>query len=328
MPQVTVHPDPTPQRKAAIVSGAVQDHSGAVEVRSIPGFDLDRTIFQTLEGTLPRFVMRTRVGKEVIWPPSRRAQLDADYHAFRAREALPAVDAALLRFMVEECDFDVEHADGSFLDHLYFCFEYTAAHYPEGSPTVMLLHSILGTGTNTFAMQATQLTSLQALLRERDWLQVQAFPSVLRLLYDRPFRQELRANLERLDGLRELRLRRVIDNAPITLGAADLWEALNYQLIHLTDFLPVANWGAWKADASFIVFRDLYDLLERAGCRVARVDYVPGTGSTALVGEQLPLAGRLTARIPVSLGARFAAASVRRFSARIGHDISYELVWD
>ena len=26
----------------------------------------------------------------------------------------------LLKFMVEECDFDVEHADGSFLDHLYF----------------------------------------------------------------------------------------------------------------------------------------------------------------------------------------------------------------
>lgn len=328
MQQATERPEPTPQRKAAIVSGAVEDHAGAVEVRSIPGFGLDGTIFQTLEGTLPRLVMRTRVGKAVTWPAQTRAKLDADYEALRAREALPPVDPALLRFMVEECDFDVEHADGSFLDHLYYCFEYTSAHYPEGSPTVMLLHSILGTGTNTFAMDAAKLPTLRALLGQHDWLHVEAFPSVLRLLYDQPLREQLRANLDRLDGVRELRLRRVIDNAPITLGAADLWEALNYQLIHLTDFLPVANWGAWKADASFIVFRDLYDILERTGRLVARVGYTPGSGSTELVGEHLSLAGRLTARIPVTLGARFAAASVRRFSARVGHDIGYELVWD
>ena len=27
--------------------------------------------------------------------------------------------------MMNDCDFDVEHADGSFLDHLYFCFGVT-----------------------------------------------------------------------------------------------------------------------------------------------------------------------------------------------------------
>ena len=328
MQRATERPEPTTQRKAAIASGAVHDHAGRVRVEAIPDFDLDRTIFQTLEGRLPRLVMRTRVGKSVTWSDEALDDVEAGYAALRGQQELPPVDSALLRFMVDECDFDVEHADGSFLDHLYFCFEYTAAHYPEGSPTVMLLHSILGTGTNTFAMEAAQIPALRALLGQRDWLHIESFPSLLRLLYDRPFREELRANLGRLDALREIRLHRVIDNAPITLGAADLWEALNYQLIHLTDFLPVANWGAWKADASFIVFRDLFDILEQSGRRVARVGYAPGTGSTALVGEHLPLAGRLTARIPVALGERFAAASVRRFSASIGHDIGYSLVWD
>ena len=52
MQQATERPEPTPQRKAAIVSGAVEDHSGGVEVRSIPGFQLDGTIFrqQLFEG--------------------------------------------------------------------------------------------------------------------------------------------------------------------------------------------------------------------------------------------------------------------------------------
>ena len=30
-------------------------------------------------------------------------------------------DAPLFRFMAEECDFSLEHADGSFMDHLHFC---------------------------------------------------------------------------------------------------------------------------------------------------------------------------------------------------------------
>lgn len=327
MQLATERPDPTPQRKAAIASGTVRDHAGAVRVEAIEDFDLDKTIFPTLEGRAQRFVMRTRVGKEVHWAADREAEVQSAYEAARAETPLPPVDPALLRFMVEECDFDVEHADGSFLDHLYFCFEYTVAHYPEGSPTVMLLHSILGTGTNTFAMEAPKIPALRALLGQRDWVHIEAFPSVLRLLYDRPLRQELRDNLHRLDDLRSIRFRRVIDNAPIELSGADLWEALNYQLIHLVDFLPVANWRAWKADTSFILFRDLHDLLERAGKRVAGVGYRPGEEARGLQGEALSLPGRLTTRIPVPVSERFAAKSVRRFSERIGHDMGYEIDW-
>ncbi|MCB9780193.1 MAG: hypothetical protein H6742_16620 [Alphaproteobacteria bacterium] len=327
MQLATERPDPTPQRKAAIATGAVRDHAGAVTVRPIDDFDLDRTIFQTLEGKAQRFVMKTRVGKHVDWADDAEARIEQAYQQARHDVALPEIDAGLLRFMVEECDFDVEHADGSFLDHLYFCFEYTVAHYPGQSPIVMLLHSILGTGTNTFAMTADRIPALRALVGQREWLHIEAFPSVLRLLYDLPLRQELRANLHRIDQLKSIRMRRVIDNAPIELSASELWVALNYQLIHLVDFLPVANWVAWSNDTSFIVFRDLYDLLERAGKREALVEYHPPAGPHQLQGEDLPLPGRLTSRIPVGLSEKMAARSVRTFSERAGHDISYAIDW-
>lgn len=323
----TERPEPTPQRKAAISTGTVRDHAGAVTVRPIEDFDLDRTIFQTLEGRIQRFVMRTRVGKEVEWHADAAARVQREYDTACARGPLPPVDPGLLEFMVEECDFDVEHADGSFLDHLYFCFEYSAAHYPEQSPVIMLLHSILGTGTNTFAMTADKIPALRALVGQQEWVHIEAFPTVLRLLYDRPLRRELRENLDRIDSLRAIRFSRVIDDAPIEMCAADLWVALNLQLIHLVDFLPVANWTAWKADTSFILFRDLHDLLERAGRMQARVHYRPGAEAPGLEGEVLPLGGWLTSRIPVAVSERFAARSVRRFSEQIGHDLGYELLW-
>jgi hypothetical protein len=78
----------------------------------------------------------------------------------------------------------------------------------------------------------------------------------------------------------------VIDNAPITMSGEDLWIALNYQLIHLVDFLPVANWAAHQNDTSFILFRDLYDLLGKAGKREARIGYTPAAAPGPCRGEQ------------------------------------------
>ena len=36
--------------------------------------------------------------------------------------------------------------------------------------------------------------------------------------------------------------RRVIDNAPVRLSTEELWVQLNYQLVHLLDFLPAGDW--------------------------------------------------------------------------------------
>ena len=320
-------PDPSLQRKAAIASGGAVDHRGEVHVSPIAGFDLDRTIFTTLEGRIPRFVMQARIAKEARFDEPAAQRIQRAYDAADARSALPAIAPELLRFMVEECDFEVEHADGSFLDHLYFCFEYGALHYRERSALVLLLHSILGTGTNTFAMGADKIPALKGLLAAHDWAHVEAFPSVLRLLYDLPLRRELRANLSRLSSLREVRFRRVIDNEPIRMSGEDFFIQLNYQLIHLVDFLPVANWPRYANDSAFILFRDLYDLLERSGMKATELAYTPAVGSGALDREEQSLAARLTTLIPVSLSEKMAARAVRGFSARIGHGIDYTLVW-
>lgn len=320
-------PDPTTQRKAAIARGAAIDHTGEVLVEPIPDFDLDRTIFKTLEGNAARFVMTTRVGKEAHWDAAAAQAVQAEYAAARAAHPLPQVSPELLQFLVSECDFDVEHADGSFLDHLYFCFEYSVQHYPRQSPLVMLLHSILGTGTNTFAMPADKIPALRELMTHSEWTQTEAFPSVLRLLFAGPLRRELRRNVHRADAIASITFHRVIDNQPITMSGEDLWIALNYQLIHLVDFLPVANWSAHQNDTSFILFRDLYDLLEGAGKREAIVGYTPASRPRKLEGEPLGVGAWLTTLIPVSVSERVAAKSVARFSERIGHTLDYRIAW-
>jgi hypothetical protein len=315
------------QRKSAIANGGVRDHAGTVEVRAIPGFDLNRTIFNTLEGALPRFVIKTRIAKEHAWPEDTRATVEGEYAATHLSRPLPEVSTELLSFLGTECDFDVEHADGSFLDHLYFCYEYTHAHLPGRSPLVMLLHSILGTGTNTFAMSVDKIPELRALLTAEDWTHVQAFPSVLRLLYGNGLRPELWAQLSQMDALDSVVLHRVIDNAPLTLTAADFWLQLNYQLIHLVDFLPVSNWAAHSNDTAFIVFRDLYALLVRANRLEAAIGYLPADPAAGVQGEPRGLGARLVDALPVGLSERMAARSVGAFSRTIGHDMSYGLKW-
>jgi hypothetical protein len=323
-----VRPELTCQRMAAIAHGAAIDHAGSVRVAPIPDFDLNRTIFQTLEGRIPRAIMKRRVGKEVRWHDDAARRVQAAYdRATLSAPPLPDVRPELLRFLVERCDFDVEHADGSFLDHLYFCYEYGARHYAEREPLVMLLHSILGTGTNTFAMPSSEIPALRDLLTPFEWTHTEAFPSVLRLLYAGDLRAELRANADRADTLRSIRLHRVIDGAPIEMSGEDLWIALNFQLVHLVDFLPVANWPTHRSDTSYVLFQDLYDLLDRCGKREARIAYTPPSGHRPAVGEAFDTVGWLAAKVPPKVTEQMAAKSVRRFSERIGHPLRYELDW-
>jgi hypothetical protein len=150
---------------------------------------------------------------------------------------------------------------------------------------------------------------------------------VLRLLYAGKLRQELRANLHRVDELTSIRFHRVIDNEPIEMTGEDLWIALNYQLIHLVDFLPVANWTVHQNDTSFILFRDLYDLLGEAGKRDAQIGYTPASGPRNLQGEKHGVGQWLTTQIPVGMSENMAAKSVTAFSNRIGHSLDYTITW-
>lgn len=320
-------PDPTLQRKAAIVNGGIVDHAGRVRVEPIPDFDLDRTIFQTLEGTLPRFVMSRRIAKTVSFDEPSANEIRVKYEVARASIALPQVAPELVRFLIEECDFDAEHADGSFLDHLYFGFEYAAQHYPGHSPLVMLLHSILGTGTNTFAMDVSKIPRLRMHIDDFVWRQVEAFPSVLRLLYDGALRRELLANVERPGALKEISFQRVIDNDPIRMSGEDFWIQMNYQLMHILDFVPAANWGAHRSDNSFVLFRSLYEIMTRAGKLEAKIQYRPHSGARTFHGETADIGTRLIALVPETVIDKMAARAVRKFSQNIGHSLDYKIVW-
>jgi hypothetical protein len=141
-------------------------------------------------------------------------------------------------------------------------------------------------------MSADKIPALRELMTPSEWAQTEAFPSVLRLLYAGPLRRELRENLHRADAIASITFHRVIDNEPITMSGEDLWIALNYQLIHLVDFLPVANWSVHQNDTSFILFRDLYDLLEGAGKREAIVG-LHAKLAPSQAGGRAPGRGRL-----------------------------------
>jgi hypothetical protein len=110
-------------------------------------------------------------------------------------------------------------------------------HYPDQSPVPMLLHSIMGVGTNFFPMGKELIPKLKTLMTPAEFVQVEAFPSVLRLTLGTGLLDELEANLAGLGKLKEVRFSRVIDNAPLTMGAEEFWVMMNYQVRG-----PVREW--------------------------------------------------------------------------------------
>lgn len=317
----------TYQRKAAIVNGGIADHTDHVQVRPIKDFDLNRTIFSTLEGALPRAVIQTRIAKDVEWTPEAASAIDREYAKKSTEKNLPPIDPKLIAFMKDECNFDVEHADGSFLDHLFFCYEYSHFYYPQHSALVMLLHSILGTATNTFAMPKEKIPRLRPLMSEFEWRHVEAFPSVLRLLHGTDLLAALTKEAGRLGTLKEIRFYRVIDNAPITMTREDFFIQLNYQLIHLTDFIPVSNWPAHANDSSFILFRKLYKFMTENNLLEAKIRYEEPPTFALPRNEELPALGWLLTLMPTGLVEWLTAQSVRKFSEKIGHSLEYALVF-
>ncbi|MEM7435510.1 MAG: hypothetical protein AAF436_10195 [Myxococcota bacterium] len=315
------------QRKAALVAGGAVDHAGRVRVVPMESFDMGRTIFGGLQGTVERAVMQDKLAKEPFWSDAAVSAIEMAYSDAEANAPTPSVDPDLIAFMENECDFSMEHADGTFLEHLVFCHDYAARYYSDCSPNVALLHSILGTGTNTFAMGIEKLPMLRERLTDFEVQQIEAFPSLVRLFYDRALLAELTANLHRLDKLEALHCHRVIDNEPIVMDAENLWIQLNYHLMHFVDFMPSANWGARRNDPLLMQFQELSTFLDRAGQRRAKVDVAFPADSTPAVGEHISLVGRIASALPVSLTQMLAQKTIRAYSSEIGHSLDYRLVW-
>lgn len=310
-------------RKWAICHGGVRDHRGKVQVSPLADFDLNQTIFGSVKGFFSRMMTERRLGQTLRWDETTQGQIDRDFQTLRHAQPPKPLDPALLTFLREHCDFNAEHADGSFWEHLYFGYEYCLHHYPEHSARVMLLHSILGTGTNTFAMKAEQIPNLERLLTPFEWKHIEVFPSVLRLLYHQDFTRAL-AKMQRSE-VAGLECSRVIDNAPITIDDEALYIQLNYQLMHLADFLPVANWYTQKNDPSFLVFRELYALLRKHGELKARLEYDPELRYAPSVGAIRPWKGRWMDHIPGGVIERFGARAMENFSRQIGHSLDFRV---
>ena len=197
------------KRKQVIAFARLTDNAGKVQAVYDEKFELSRTIFKTLApGSIKAWYQKTQLDYKYVWDPALAQEIEAAY------EAVPrpvSDDTALFKFMCEHCDFSIEHADGSFMDHLYFCQEYTALHYPKAScsPRVMLLHSIMGVGTNCFPMGLDKVPTLQKLVSPEDFAQIEAFPSILRLLVHGPLLTELTTSLDdELGALRSIKFYR------------------------------------------------------------------------------------------------------------------------
>jgi hypothetical protein len=314
------------QRKAAIARGGAFDHAGLVRVKRMTDFDMSRTIFAGLEG-IARKIMDEKLAKESVWDHAAAADIEAAYAEAELAQPAPIIDQRLINFMIEECDFSMEHADGTFLEHLVFCHHYAARHYPDHSPKVALLHSILGTATNTFAMDAAKLPKLKGLLTDFEATHVETFPSILRLLYDNDLIEDLEQNVHRLGELKSLRFHRVIDNEPLTIDADNLWINLNYHLMHFVDFMPPANWSTHRSDPLLQMFERVSSLLDRAGQRQAKVEVAFPREKSASVGETRTLFGRITGLLPPAVKLTLARKSIRQYSELAGHDLGYQLEW-
>lgn len=316
-------PPHKPHRQWAICHGAIKDHAGDLQLSPIADFDLNRTIFKTLQGALSRKITARRIGQRQVWDQAPKTQIAGAFQALRRASPPPDIDPNLERFLQARCDFSSEHADGSFWEHLYFSYEYSLHHYPEHSARVMLLHSILGTGTNTFAMPATHIEELKTMLTPFEWRQIEAFPSLLRLLYHGSLLDALEAAPERT--LLGMRCHRVIDNQPIHLNPEDFVIGLNYQLMHLMDFVPVANWHTHRNNPSFLLFARLHAFLRTRGQLHAKVGFDPQIPRRRPQGETRPLLGRWMDHIPTKLILTTRGRAIENFSAAIGHSLRFTL---
>jgi len=242
------------KRKAIISKGKPVDQYADIVVTRKPDFNLNKTIFRSVSNWVKRQNLEATMNTQLYWSDRavRRIQ-----QAFVNVPQPAAVSRELLAFMNDECQFAMEHTDGSFLDHLLFGYEYSAAHYKEGSPRVLLLHSIMGGATNLFPIKVDQIERLKSFLDANEFMHIQAFPSVMRLLYHGKLLPELLA-AEDVMQLEEISFHRVMaPHIDLKMSAEDFFVQLNYQLMHLLDFLPASNWNDPKimTDPSIKIFK-------------------------------------------------------------------------
>jgi hypothetical protein len=314
------------KRKQCIALGWPCDNAGDVTLTTGSDFDLDKTIFHTLRSPVKRWIQGTKLNWKMVWNAEAAARVAA---AFASIPQPVKDNMAIYKFMAQECDFALEHAEGSFMDHLHFCQEYSAMHFASHSSRVLLLHSIMGVGTNCFPMGIEKLPTLRTLVDPDEMVHIESFPSILRLIFHGFLIDELvKVPTSDLPKLESITFHRVLDNAELTLTGEAFWTHLNYQLIHLLDFLPPAAWQSTWSDNFCIYFATLHSLLERAGKLMAHVEYSPSWAKPALAGSRpATFSCWVVDRLPQSVVNKLARKAIADFSRQIGHELSYHIRW-
>lgn len=283
-----------------------------------------------------------KYSKELFWSDSAASRIEKEVTAKRDAGEWPEVpphSSELLRFMNEDCSFACEHADGSFLDHLQFCYEYGLVNYKQRSALPLFLHSIMGVGTNMFPMALNQRAKLSELVTPDEMAHIEAFPTMLRLISTGPLMDTLeaksKAELLAISNFECYRLlgadttggsKGTSDNAPLTLRGEQFWVHLNYHLVHFLDFLPVEHWKSEATEAPFSIFISLHKLLTRAGKLEAKVDF--DIKSAVEHGSEDPsMMSFLKKSVMALLGG--ADKSTRQFfwqfSDQIGHSLDFKI---
>ena len=119
---------------------------------------------------------------------------------------------------------------------------------------------------------------------------------------------------------------RVIDNERMEVSADSFWAQLNYQLIHLLDFLPASSWNLNAGDNFLDAFRALHGILAKAGRLDCRVNFDAKEGSDCKAGQPVTLAGFLRGALPSAVQLGMARRQIAQFSAQINHSLEYKLV--
>ena len=181
------------RRKAALAFARALDHTSNVKIIQNKSFDIDKTIFHSLTGDF-RKAMSVKFGQIPDFSEDRAKEIKAAYsRASKTICPVVNIETSITQFMNEDCDFKMEHADGSFKDHLAFFMDYCNAYYPNHSPRVGLLHSIMGVGTNFFPMTKEKIPKLFSMLTPEEITHIQSFPSILRLVFATNLMQQLTA---------------------------------------------------------------------------------------------------------------------------------------
>ena len=120
------------QRKAAIIAGGAVDHAGKRPAWSRWKTSTCRRRFSAVSRARFRgWSCRTSSRGKRCGVTQRQRRSRPPTATSAKQSPAPDVNPDLIDFMHEECDFSMEHADGTFLEHLLFCHDYAARHYAD-----------------------------------------------------------------------------------------------------------------------------------------------------------------------------------------------------